>query len=199
MLRPTRIAAVIAMLLIFGATLLPAQGPPAPTNQQGQGQAQGNRGRRPFDPARWEEMRLTRTQEQLKVTDTEWSAIKPLVSAVLKAQQNVMAGGMRGMFGGGRGRGNRGGGNNPGAANNPAGGNNPGGPLATLGNSPEREALSTALDNEGTSNAELKAKLKAYRAKVKKDQNNLKTARENLRKVLSIRQEATLVLSGILD
>jgi hypothetical protein len=64
---------------------------------------------------------------------------------------------------------------------------------------PEAEALSAAADSESTSNTDLKDKLKAYREAQKKTQDELKAAREKLRKVLTLRQEAKLVVMGILD
>jgi len=203
-LRMTLLAGFAAMLMILGGQMLKAQNTAAPTDQStvapatqpapGQpapgarpGGGRGGR-RQQFDPAQMQERIMTGIQERLGATDTEWTAIKPLVSDVFKAQQKSRAG-MMGMFRGRGGRGGRGGGQG-----------GPGGPGGMFGApSPEAEALQTAADNDSTANGELKDKLKAYREAQKKDQEELKAAREKLRKVLTLRQEAKLVLMGLLD
>ncbi len=63
----------------------------------------------------------------------------------------------------------------------------------------ERDALRTALENEGASPEELKAKMAAVREIQKKSQAELAEAREDLKKVLTVRQEAALVSFGLLD
>jgi len=73
----------------------------------------------------------------------------------------------------------------------------PGGPMAFDNN--ESSALQTALDNTGSSTEDIQAKLTELRTARKKAETELKTAREALRSVLTLRQEAQLVLMGILD
>jgi len=64
----------------------------------------------------------------------------------------------------------------------------------------EREALRTALENEGTSPETLKAKLAAVRGDPQEvGRRNSRAAREDLQKVLTVRQEALLVSYGILE
>jgi len=163
--------------------MLKAQNEAAPPPADAQG-GRGGRGGRQFDPAQMQERMLGRIQEWLGASAEEWNAIKPLVQDVFTAQRKSMSG-MRGMFGGRGGRGGPGG---------------PGGPGAMMNESnPETDALSTAVESETVSNADLKVKLTAYRESQKKNQEELKAAREKLRKVLSLRQEAKLVLMGILD
>jgi len=146
-----------------------------------------------------------RLKTALKATDDEWTVIQPLLDKVNEAQMATMAGrfgGMRRMFGGGRGGRNGGnGGTAPGGspAASPAADN--GGNRGFRGgqSSPEAEALQTALDSDGTSTDDIKAKLQALRDTRKKAEANLEEARENLKKVLTLRQEATLVEMGLLD
>ena len=64
---------------------------------------------------------------------------------------------------------------------------------------PEAQALRDALDNASVTNDELQTKLKGFREARKKNDESLKKAREDLRKVLSLKQEARLVLFGLLD
>ena len=59
--------------------------------------------------------------------------------------------------------------------------------------------MRAALENEGTSPETLKAKLTAVREVRKKSTAELADAREELRKVLTVRQEAMLVSYGILE
>jgi len=65
--------------------------------------------------------------------------------------------------------------------------------------SPEVEALRDALASQDTSTDDIKAKLQALRDARKKQEADLETARENLKKVLTLRQEAILVEMGVLD
>jgi len=102
-----------------------------------------------------------------------------------------------GMGGFGGFRRNRDGGDqaSPGAspAASPAAGNNrPSG-------SPESQALKAALDSDATSTEDIKAKLQALRDARKKNAADLEQARQDLEKVLTLRQEATLVNMGILE
>jgi hypothetical protein len=62
---------------------------------------------------------------------------------------------------------------------------------------PEAEALQKAID-EKSSNAELKAALAKYTEARKAKQEQLKAAQEDLRKLLTPRQEAIASLNGLL-
>jgi hypothetical protein len=133
-----------------------------------------------------------RMKTTLNASDEEWDVIRPLLESVQEKQRGAALGrfgGMMGMMG----RGNRPGGGDAGA-NRPQrrqGADRPG--------AAEMEALRDALEDENTSASEIKAKLQAVRAVRKKSEVELKVARENLRKVLTSRQEAQCVLMGILD
>lgn len=63
--------------------------------------------------------------------------------------------------------------------------------------SPEEEALQKALDAKA-SNADLKAALAKFVAARKQEQANLEKAQAELRQVLSVRQEASATLAGLL-
>jgi len=108
----------------------------------------------------------------LKVSDEEWAVIQPLLEKVQAKQRETLTGRFSFMM-------NRGGGGHPA--------------------SPETEALKTALESENTTPADIKAKLEAVRDARKKGEAELTQAREDLRKVLTQRQEATLVMVGILE
>lgn len=127
-----------------------------------------------------------RLKTSLKVSDEEWGVIQPLIEKVQAKQRETM--GSR--FGGGFGRGGRDGGRD-GAQGSSTTSSRPG--------AAEAQALRTAVENENTSADELKAKLTAVRESRKKAQAELEQTREDLRKVLTVRQEAALVSMGILE
>jgi len=112
----------------------------------------------------------------LKVSDDEWGIIQPLLEKVQTKQRDSLMGRFSFMAGR-RGGGDRG-----------------GRPTA-----PEIDALKGALESESSSPADIKSKLEAVREARKKSEGELTQAREDLRKVLTQRQEATLVMVGVLE
>jgi len=149
----------------------------------------GRPGRGNFDPAQFRERMMERMKEQLEVTDdAEWKALEPLVSNVMEARRATMAGMGRGMFGGGR----RGGGGD----NNGGDQQRRGGPFGQTP-SPEAEALQKAIDAKAPK-AEVKAALDKFVAYRKAKQAELEKAQDELRKVLTSRQEAIATLDGLL-
>lgn len=174
-------ALVAVMTLALGATMLKAQ------DQQG-GDRGGRRGG--FDPARMQEFMdrmLDRYKERLGASDEEWNVIKPQINEVMRLQRQARGGGGGFMMRG------------PGGPGGDRGGDRGGRPSFGGQEMPEAQALNTALENQSTPAPELQAKLNAYREAVKKNEAALKDAREKLRKVLTLRQEAMLVMAGILD
>ena len=175
--------AATAVLLASGIAQALAQDNPGPP--PGGGGGRGN-----FDPAQFQQRRLERIKEQMEITDdAEWKAMEPLVQKVMEARMANMAGIGRGMFGGPR----RGGGNNPG--DQAQGRRRDGGMFGTP--SPEAEALQKAIDAKAPK-AEIKAALAKYIESRKAKQAELEKAQEELRKVLTARQEAIATLDGLL-
>ena len=62
---------------------------------------------------------------------------------------------------------------------------------------PDAEVLQTALDS-GASADDIKVKLTAYRAAAKVKEGQLEKAQDELRQLLSVKQEARAVLLGLL-
>ena len=161
-------------------------GPGGPGGPGGGGRQRGN-----FDPEQMRQMMMTRYREQLGIKDdAEWGVIEGRINKINEARRGTMRG--LGGFGGGRGGG-------PGG---PGGGGGQGGPGGGRGgwggqSSPEAEALQRALDG-GASADDVKAKLAAYRAAQKQKDAALEKAQDDLRQVLSVKQEATAVLMGLL-
>ncbi len=128
-------------------------------------------------------------KEQLEVKDdAEWKALEPLIQKVMDTQQQLFADRIRGAFRGFRNR-----------ENNNGGGDNGGRQRGGFGGepSPEAETLQKAIDSKA-SNAELKAALAKLQESRKVKQESLEKAQADLRKVLSLRQEAILTSSGLL-
>ncbi len=175
----------MAVVLATTATTSMAQG-------GGQGGPGGN-----FDPAQMRQRMMERMREQFDVKDdAEWKIIEERLTKVTEARQG-MGGGMAGMFGrGGQGGGRRQAGDAAAADAGANGGRRRGG---GFGGEPSAEAtaLQKAIDDKAPSD-EIKAKLAKYRDSLKAKQVLLEKAQEDLRAVLSPRQEAVAVLMGLL-
>jgi hypothetical protein len=182
---------------MYSANSLVAQEQPRREGGQGQprgeGERGGDRGRGGFDPARMQEMMMNRTREQLGIKDdAEWKAIEPLITKVNEARRDAMASTFRGFMGGGRG---------PGGGGSSSGGENGGDRGRSRGGfggerSAEEEALAKAIEAKAPK-AELKTKMAAVR-KVKEGQEaKLKEAQDNLKKVLTVEQEAAALQMGL--
>jgi hypothetical protein len=185
-LKKALIAGGCAVILALGTSTVVAQG----------------RGGGNFDPAQFKQDYMDRMKESLEVTDTaEWTAIEPKVGAVFDARREVMANGIRGFMGGGRGRRNGGGGGGGGGGN--ADDNN-GGQRRNRGGgfmgepSTAVTALQKAVDDKAPA-SEVKAKLKVVQDEAKANQAKLVAAQEDLRSVLTPRQEAIATLRGLLQ
>ena len=155
------------------------------------GERGGDRERGPggpggFDPARIREFMLNRVKEQLAPSDEEWQVLQPKIEKVMDARQEQMGGfgfggGGMGGFGGGR-------------------GGRDGGQEREPRNASERAVreLRTAIDSNASAE-QIAAKLTALREARTKAQANLKAAQEDLKGVVTAKQEAQLVLSGMLE
>ena len=128
-------------------------------------------------------------REQLTVTnDAEWNIIEARLGKVAKLKMGTMfssGAGMMRMFRRGGDGGNGGGG---GFRRFPGMGEP----------DPDMEGLQKALDGDATS-AQVKAALAKLRDARRQKQAELSKAQEDLRSVLTTKQEAALVLAGMLD
>jgi len=132
----------------------------------------------------FQQQRMDRIKEQLEITDdAEWKAIQPLVQKVSDARMAVAAYAGFGRGGFGRGRGGPGGG--------PGGGGGFGGGTPN----PDVDALQKAIDAKA-SNAEMKAAITKFQDARKAKMADLEKAQADLRKVLSVRQEAIATANG---
>lgn len=141
-----------------------------------------DRGRGGFDPARMREMIVDRMKTELAPSDEEWGIIKPKLEKVLEARFTQMVSGFGGF---GRGR----------------GGPEGGGEEREPRNDVERASrdLRRTLDESSATPETIAAKLQAVRDARAKAQAEVKATQEDLKSVLTARQEAVLVVNGMLE
>jgi hypothetical protein len=164
--------ALSGSLLAQDAAPPPADAGPASADT-GNANGRGRRGN--FSP----EAAMAAAKEQFGVTDdAEWSLISARIMAVMDLRRST------GGFGGGFLRMGGGGGGFRG---------NGGGRTAN----PELDALRTAVTDK-MPDAEIKARLDHYREVRKDNEAKLAKAQEDLRAVLTVRQEAMAVMAGLL-
>ena len=146
----------------------------------------GRRGN--FDPAQMREQMMARVREEMDVKDdADWKPISDRITKVMDAQREARSGGGMGMM------------FRPRRQNADAGGDQ--GPQRRGGFgqlSAEHEALQKTLENKA-SNDEVKSALAKYRESQKAKQEKLQKAQDDLRKVLTVRQEAAAVSLGLLE
>jgi hypothetical protein len=183
------VAAVVAVAVLGSVSVVMAQAQAPRGGRQGRGQ---------FDPAQMNQWMMQRMKEQLGATDDEWAVIEPRLERVQTLARDARGGGMGGMFGRGQ-FGGPGGlrGQPGGAAPQPPQGAQPTAPQSAV--SKAAEDLRTTLGDQNSTVAQVKEKLTAYRAEREKAREELSKAQEDLRSVLSVKQEAQLVLMGSLD
>jgi len=185
--------AMVGVLAVLGVSLALAQQGAGPGGRRG-----GRRGGR-FDPAQMRQRYLERIKEQLQVGDEEWTVLEPRLEKVTTLSREASGFGRGRMFGrrGGRQRGPGGG---PAPAGPPPTGAAPAAPAEPQSAvAKATEDLQTTLDNEEAKPEEIKAKLTALRESREKAKQELAEARASLRELLTQRQEAQLVLMGILE
>ena len=134
----------------------------------------GNRGN--FDRSQIMERIMERYRENLGISVAEWKVVQPKVQAVMDNRISG-ASGMMSFFGG---RGSR------------------GRDDSSTEKTPTSE-LRDLLEKDDASKGDIKAKLAAYRADRKAREAKLKKAQEDLRQLLTIKQEAQAVLAGLLN
>lgn len=194
----------VAACLVVALVLSVALGQNRPSGQRGNRQAQagapaGQRGGQPgaqggqasgpggrqFDPAQMQQMMEQRMKEQLGATDEEWKTLGPRVMKIEQLNRQMSGMGRGGMFGGRRGPQ----GDQPGAGQ--------GAGMSALDKASQQ--LRTTLDNKASTPDQIKNDLAALRAAKEKAKQELVAAQQELKKTVNPRQEAQLVLMGVLD
>ncbi len=164
-----------------------AQAPGRDRQNQQDRQDRGPRGN--FDPAQFQQRMMDNLRERFGVTDdAEWKIISERIQKVIEARRTTgFGGGMMGMrFGGPPGR--------PGGDNAAGPGRRGFGAVAM----PEAEALAQAIEAKA-SKEELRAAMAKYRQAREANQAKMRQAQEDLRKVLTVEQEAIALQMGLVD
>lgn len=179
------------MALGVAAAPVLAQNTPAQRgeSERRRGPSSGQEGgeRRTFNPADMQARMLSAMRERMGVTsDEEWAVIAERITKVSELRRQ--AGGALAAAMAMRG---------PGAPGGPGGDAARGAIRGRTGGSPETEALQSAVRDQ-LPDAEVKARLAKLRETRKTNEKKLEEAQEELRAVLTVRQEAMLVLAGIL-
>lgn len=147
-----------------------------------------NQGRGNFDPAQMRERMMNRIKEQLGASDDEWKAIQPKVDKVMNAQRESRGGGF-GFGGGGRG--------GPGGGGGGGGGGADQAPTTAVGKA--SADLRTTLDNKDAAPETIAKKLATLREAREKARKDVGDAQKELKEILTQRQEAVLVINGMLE
>ena len=193
--RVTRAIAAALLMTVAGSTLIAQNTPAAPDAERRRRTTTGdeNNGRRGGGNSSPEDMQarlLTALRERLEITDDEeWKLISDRITKLNELRRN--AGGGPGMMAfAGRGPQTGGGDNNRGGDANRGG-------RGTRAGSAEMTALQTAVRDK-LPDAEIKSRLDRVRDTRKENEAKLAKAQEELRAVLTVRQEATAVVFGLL-
>jgi hypothetical protein len=191
------VAACVLGLMVGGLSIAQQGG-----GQGGGGRRGGGQGGGPgnFDPAQMRQRMAERMKEMLGADDQAWKVMEPRLMKVMELNRQANAGG-RGMMFGMMGRGGRGGPGGPGG--------DQGGPQgARRGRGPQGEQtalekamaqLRTTLENQSATPEEIKTQLTAVRQAREKAKQELAVAQQDLKKILTLRQEAMLVEMGQLE
>ncbi|TKJ34697.1 MAG: hypothetical protein CEE38_17665 [Planctomycetes bacterium B3_Pla] len=181
----------VAAVLVIGL-LLASQSLSQP-EQRGQ---RGGPGGRQFDPARMRQMMEQRMREQLGATEQEWKVLGSRVTKVAELGRQTSGFGRGGMMFGMGGR--RGGPGGPGG--NRFGGGRPGAPdREPTAVEKAQEQLRTVLEDTSATPDQIKTQLTALRKARETAKQQLAAAQQKLREIITVRQEATLVMMGMLD
>jgi hypothetical protein len=183
-IKPAMLATIATLLLSL------------PLESQAQQRERGERGERPqrgegFDPAQMQQRMMERMREQLEVKDdAEWKVLQPRLERLMAARRDAGTGvgmGMGAMMGRQGGPGGQQGG--PGAQ----------GARGGFGAqaSPAAQELQKALDSNA-SNEQIKKALAKFDNERETRRAELQKAQEELKKLLSAKQEARLKLNGLL-
>lgn len=192
--RALRLAGLVTLLGLGVAQAL-AQAPTDPNRRRGGERPAGGTGdggdrggRGTFNPEEMQARMMSGLRDRMGITnDEEWGLISQRITAVSEARR--AAGGGIGGFGG------RGG---PPPGGGDRGGRGPGGPGGRGGSSnPEMAALQQAIA-DNMPEAEIKSRLERMREARRNSETKVAKAQEELRAVLTVKQEAVAVMFGLL-
>lgn len=186
----TAICLVVGLLV--GLSFSQQNGQDRQGRQGGPGGGQGGFGGGPRDPAQMQQMMSDRMKQTLGATDEEWKVLGPKVMKVFELSRQTSGMG-RGMMFGGRG------GQRPDGTPRPDRGTqaDTGRELSPMEKA--SESLQQVIENQSSTPQQIKEKLTALREAREKAREELAKAQQDLKKVLSLKQEAQLVLNGTIN
>ena len=132
---------------------------------------------RPGGQGNAQQRMMDRMKENLGAGDEDWKLLQPRLEKVMTLSRELS--GAR-MFG-----------------NRPRGGEQPAAPQSDLVKA--RQDLQTTLENKDAAPDVIKAKLTALREAREKAKQELTKAQDSLREILTVRQEAVLVMNGTIE
>lgn len=143
------------------------------------GDDRGGRGPGNFNREDFMQRMVDRMRERYEFSEAEWKVIGPKFTALMTMNMENRTGGGFNLFGGGRrgGPGGRGG--------------------DTGGDDSARDVLRKALESNASASA-IKEKLAAFRAEKEAQAAKVKKAQDELRQLLTVKQEAYAVIDGLL-
>ncbi len=136
---------------------------------------------RPDAMSNFQDRMVERMKETLEASDEEWKVLKPRVEKVLTLSRET-----RGMAGFAR-------------RGRPQAGEAAGQQTQQTQVEKAQEDLRTVLENKEAKPEEIKQKLTALREAREKAKQEMAKAQQELREILSVRQEAQMVLMGLLN
>lgn len=178
---------------LLGLAALAAPSAFAQPQQPQQPDPNQQQGRRQFDPAQMRQRMMDGLKDALGASDDEMKVLYPAIEKVMQLQRDSRGGSIGALFR--RGQGNNGGGGGGGFRGG-FGADPNAQPSATQMKLQELEA---AVDNKDTPPSDLKARLAALRQARDQARADLVKAQAELQSLLTQRQEAALVVYGILD
>jgi hypothetical protein len=156
----------------------------------------GPRGGRRMDREQMRARMVERLKEQLGAKDEEWKVMEPRLQKVMDLSRQVDRPGRGAFFGRG---GRRGAGQDAGTEKRPGRGPEGAPGRETTAVEKASDELQKVLDSESAKADEIKAKLTALREAREKAKQDLAKAQQDLKQILTVKQEAKLVLAGLLN
>jgi len=141
--------------------------------------------------AEWRAQIAERFREKMGATKEEWQVLSPMIEKVQTLSRQVRFGTMMGLLSG---RDGRRGGRRAGGSGEEGTDDRPQTDIQKT-----TQALQKLAENDSATAQELQAAMKALRDAKAKVQKELTDARKALREVVTVRQEAQLVLLGLLE
>jgi peptidoglycan hydrolase CwlO-like protein len=179
MSRKHLLSAIVAAAMAFSFTAYAsAQDNSNNQQQRSNNDRGGDRGRGNWDPAQFRQRMMDGIKEQLGSSDDEWKVLEPRVSKVMDLQRDTRS------FSFGFGR---------------------GGDRSRTDSGTQSQVqkaasdLRSALEDKSISADEIARRLTSYRQAKEQAKTDLTKAQADLKELLSQRQEAQLVMAGMLD